>query len=379
VAAYHPWVYLKGGIERLLFELITHSRHEWILYTHHFDPGSTFPEMKDLNVVQLAPRISVRRSLRPLIRASRIMMTTQLPDDGARALLVSSDGMGDLLMVRNRLPAACYLHTPLKILHDPVTRETLAKESKMKSIGLSLLAPAFQIATRRAWRRYGHVFVNSEETRARVTRAKLVPNGPVEVLHPGVDADRYAFKPGPRQPFFLVPGRMMWQKNIELAIDAFARAHGTDMQGELVIAGMVDEKSRPYLASLRARASELPIRFVVDPSDARMIELYQACTAVIFPPSSEDFGIVPLEAMAAGAPVLAVDAAGPRETIRSGETGWLLPPFPDAFADKMREVAAAGPALEPVRRAARQRALAFSWRTFADRVDHVMEDMARSK
>ena len=60
--------------------------------------------------------------------------------------------------------------------------------------------------------------------------------------------------------------------------------------------------------------------------------------AVVFTAPNEDWGVVPLEAMASGAPVLAVDAGGPRESVIHNVTGWLLPPTPWAFAEQMREV-----------------------------------------
>ncbi len=48
IAAYYPWIYLKGGAERALLETVTRSRHEWTLYTNHFEPEATFPEFSDL-------------------------------------------------------------------------------------------------------------------------------------------------------------------------------------------------------------------------------------------------------------------------------------------------------------------------------------------
>jgi hypothetical protein len=43
LALYHPWIYVTGGIERSLLHIITRSRHDWTLYTHHYDSASTFP------------------------------------------------------------------------------------------------------------------------------------------------------------------------------------------------------------------------------------------------------------------------------------------------------------------------------------------------
>ena len=101
--------------------------------------------------------------------------------------------------------------------------------------------------------------------------------------------------------------------------------------------------------------------------------------AVLCTPFNEDWGIVPLEAMASGAAVLAVDAGGPRESVIHNVTGWLLPPTPWAFAEQMRIVAADGPSGKLIsRRATRRRAQQFSAEAFVSRLDDVMEEIVVS-
>ena len=57
--------------------------------------------------------------------------------------------------------------------------------------------------------------------------------------------------------------------------------------------------------------------------------------AVVYTPSNEHFGIVPLEAMAMARPVVAVNNGGPRESVLHGRTGWLCEPTPEAFGRKL--------------------------------------------
>lgn len=373
-ALYHPWTYLRGGIERMIAEYLSRTRHDWTLYTHYHQPETTFEELRTFDVVELRPRVTVRRTLPHLVRAAATIASCKLPSDGSRGLLISSEGLGDLLLTRNRrLPAVVYCHTPLKIWHDPVTRKALRARDRGKARALEMIGPAFDLVDRRLWRRYRHVFVNGLEIRARVEQARLASPDRIEILYPGVDAERFSFSPGPRDNYLLVAGRLVFGKNIELAVDAFARAHQAGLKGRLVIAGIVDEKSRSYLEALRARASGVPITFETDPSEQDFVRLLQRCLALVFPSWNEEFGMVPLEAMATGTPVLAVDAGGPRETIVAGETGWLVPPTSEAFAETMRWIEDAGDALEPMRKAARARALEFSWDRFAQRLDDVME------
>lgn len=378
LALYHPWTYLRGGAERVLAEIVTRSTHRWTLYTHHFAPQDTFPELAAGPVVELAPRVDVRRSLGPLAVAAWSMVRTRLPERH-EALLVSSEGLGDLVVFGTSRPVACYCHTPLKILHDDATRRELARRSPRQARALSLLGPAFATVDRRAWARYRHVLVNSEETAGRVARAGLRRRADVEVLHPGVDPDRFAGRASVRRRRFLVAGRIMWQKRIELAIDAFAVASRRGLAAELVVAGAVDAKSRPYLDTLRRHAQGLAVSFEADVDDRRLAELYATSLACIFTAPSEDWGIVPLEAMAAGTVVVAVDGGGVRESVVHGVTGWLLPPDPDRFADQLLAVAAAGESLAAMRQAAQRRAEGFSWQAFVDRVDAVMAAVAAGR
>ncbi|MCU1459968.1 MAG: glycosyl transferase group 1 [Acidimicrobiales bacterium] len=377
LALYHPWTYLSGGIERCIVELMSRSRHDWTLYTHHYAPDTTFPELRGMAVVPLEPSVRVRRSIRPLAHAAVTMARSRLPLAGERALLISSDGLGDLVAVRNKLPTACYCHTPLKILHDPVTRDALKAQDRRKALALGLLGPAFGAVDRRVWQRYQHVFVNSSETGRRVAAAGLKPAGPVEILHPGVDVERFVPPLAARKAMFLVAGRIMWQKNIELAVKALSRVIDAGLHAEVVVAGAVDEKSGPYLERLRRACAGLPVFFEPNPTDERLLQLYQEAIALVFTPPNEDWGIVPLEAMACGTPVLAVASGGPSESVLDGRTGWLLPDDPQAFASKMADVLRADDRmLAAVRGAARARATEFGWDTFVARIDDVMEELA---
>lgn len=374
VSLYHPWTYLRSGIERWMVELIDRSRHDWTVYTHHYEPEATYPELSHLTIVQLEPAVSVRRSLGPLVHAASTFMRTRLPDDGAEALLVSSEGLGDLVALRSNVPTAAYCHTPLKILHDPAAA-SIVRRSPARRLAIKAIGPGFNAVDRAAWRHYQHVFANSSETKDRIEKAQLRPAGPVEVLEPGVNPYWWD---GPilhdRKPVLLYAGRIMWQKDVELAIET-VRLLGDEVR--LVIAGMVDEKSRDYLQELRNRAVGLPVTFEIAPSDERLRELYRTATILLFPPRNEDFGMVVLEAMAAGTPVLAVNAGGPLSTVQHDTTGWLLPSSAPLWAAQVRGVLQTE--LKPLRLAARAAAKRHGWGTHVDRIDDVMEELVSAQ
>jgi glycosyltransferase involved in cell wall biosynthesis len=376
VALYYPWIYLKSGSERTIAALVAHSRHDWTLYTNRFEREATFPELRQARVVELKA-VSVRRSVDHVLGAAWRIARQRLPLDGERALLVVCEGLGDFITLRNRtLPTACLCLTPLRAAFDPAYQEVyVARHGGRPSRRLLLagLAAAFRAADRLAWRRYGCTLAISHEVATRIRRGGLRPGrGDIEVVCPGVDTQ--ALTPTwDYGRYFLLPGRIMWTKNIRLGLQAFAalRRRRPDLADvRLVIAGFVDEKSRPYLAELKREAATIgQVEFVEDPSDERLFALYRSALAVLCTPFNEDWGLVPLEGMAFGKAVIAVDRGGLRETVRHDATGFLAPPEPERFADYMETLAAAPERAAAMGRRAHEHAQAFDMRAFVRRVD----------
>ena len=99
------------------------------------------------------------------------------------------------------------------------------------------------------------------------------------------------------------------------------------------------------------------------------------CYALLFPSLSEPWGIVPVEAMAHARPVLAVNNGGPTESVADGETGFLLEPAPDAFAERMRWLAERPDEVRRLGRSAAQRARRYSWDAFVRRLDDYLDTL----
>jgi alpha-1,3/alpha-1,6-mannosyltransferase len=93
----------------------------------------------------------------------------------------------------------------------------------------------------------------------------------------------------------------------------------------------------------------------------------------VFPSLSEPWGMVPVEAMAYGKPVLAVNRAGPTETVVDGVTGFLLEPRPEVFAEKMAWLAGHPEAAQRMGTAGMAQARQYSWADFATRLDDYVE------
>jgi glycosyltransferase involved in cell wall biosynthesis len=383
VALYYPWIYLTSGGERNILELVRRSRNEWKIFTSHYEPDHTYPEFRKMNVIELKPVI-VRRDVLSTGRSALTILSQKLPADDCDALLVLTEGLGDFILCRNHdKPSLCFCMTPLRAAFDPVYRDQVfAKRGVLGKLALAGGLGVFSAADRLAWKRYTRVLFGSREAARRAQRAGLLGDHTPEVLYPasGLRGDR----PSERfDPFFLIPGRIMWTKNIQLAIRGFRQfqdAHPEASDVRLVIAGMVDAKSAAYLQELRSLAgANARIEFRPGPSDQELRRLYEDCYAVLFPPLNEDFGIVPIESMAFGKPVIAVNRGGPTETIEHGVQGFLVEPSPEAFAEHMAELYFDPQRARVMGRMGFHRASLFSWDHFAGRIDDILEEVAGTK
>ncbi len=377
IALYYPWVYLTSGAERTLVEIVRRSRHEVTIFTNEFRPESTFPELSGMDV-RLLDRVPVERSVGAVGKAAVKILRQKVDLSSFDALLVMCEGLGDLMTLRHRdIPAFCLCLTPLRIAFDPVyRRQFFAQRSAWKRAVVGMGSAAFRTVDRLAWRRYRRVFPISREVEGRILAGRLAPPERMRVLNPGIDLS--AFKPSPQADrTFFVPGRIMWTKNLELAIESFQlfRQEVEDKAGwRLVIAGIVDEKSQPYLDKLRTLAGDdAAIEFVIHPSDEEMLALYRECFATLFTAFNEDWGLVVIEAMASAKPVVAAKRGGPLEIVDDGQDGLLAQPEPRAFADAMLRLTREPELLERLRSQGPVGAARFGWEPFVEALDEAIE------
>jgi glycosyltransferase involved in cell wall biosynthesis len=124
-----------------------------------------------------------------------------------------------------------------------------------------------------------------------------------DVIHPGVDTERFRPSGAAPEPWYLLVGGFVPYKREDLVLEAFRR-----LRRPLLVAG-----DGPLRARLEAAAPP-DVRFLGRVSDAELAELYARCRALVYP-QDEDFGIVALEAQAAGRPVIALGRGGATETV----------------------------------------------------------------
>lgn len=374
-ALYHPWIYLRSGLERTFMEVLRRSRHDWTWYTNYYRPDETFPELSNLRIAPLPREIAPVRSPLAAVPTIAALLTTRIPD-GCDATLMSLNGLSDLALARARRPIVGFCHTPLKSIFDPAARSVMRERRPAKHAVISAAAPGFAAADRLLWRRIERVIANSAETKSRIVQGRLFASDQIDVMHPGVDLERFTPGVTERGTNLLAAGRISWYKNFELAIETVRELTRRDRAVELVIAGFLHPSDATYLASLRSQAAGLPVHFILDPTDDELAELYRTSDLMLFTAVNEDFGITPVEAMACATPVVAVDAGGPRETVINGTTGWLVDDDPVAFAAAVSDWQDRTDKAV-VRASARARAEEFNWQRFVDHVDQVMEGVVR--
>lgn len=233
------------------------------------------------------------------------------------------------------VPKFVYTHTPARYIWTP--------ELDMRGSNPAIRAasrPLQALDHKRAQDAHS-IAANSQFVADRIAR---VWDREARVIHPPVsvaayvDDDQSALSAEEMQILDLLPqgfvlgaSRFVPYKRLDVAIEA-----GVAAGVPVVIAG-----DGPDEARLRALAAAHPgvVTFVVRPSFALLSQLYRRAVALIFP-AIEDFGIMPVEAMAAGTPVIASNIGGVSESVQHGLTGALLESFDAASLREAVEIAA---------------------------------------
>lgn len=357
IALIHPDLGI-GGAERLVVDLalaLQNKNHQVAIFTSHHDSSHCFEETRDgsLKVAVLGNTIFPRNIFGKLsifcAIARQLHLTRMLSKSGLNFDVFIVDQLSACVpFLRIAFPKArilFYCHHPDLLLTE---RKSIVK--KLYRIPFDKLEKATTLQS-------DLIVVNSKYTGT--VFEKVFHEKSPEVLYPAVDTDD---KPvtdwtSKRQveripfPFFLSINRFERKKNIELAIEAYATLlHSVKETHDslLVIAGGYDERVREnvdYLSELRQMCTKyrmgsmivLPgmeiaydkstrVLFLPSMSNAQKQALLSNARMLLYTPENEHFGIVPLEAMRVGTPVLATNTGGPTETIVDGECGFLRPP-----------------------------------------------------
>lgn len=226
---------------------------------------------------------------------------------GRRSLF---QGSGKNQSLALKLPMQiCYIHHPPRNLYGYATGSNLQKYWPVKVystiINFYLRHYDFETAQKVDW-----FIANSKETARRVEKFYRRDS---TVIYPPIDIRKSSIINRKSKTYYLSVGRLSWAKRNDVIIRA-----ANELKLPLKIVGKGKEEE--YLRSIAGPT----IEFVGGVSDRELAELYAGAKALIFCALDEDFGMVPVEAMAHGTPVIGLAQGGVKETVVSGKTGVLF-------------------------------------------------------
>lgn len=225
-------------------------------------------------------------------------------------VISSSSGFAKSLVVKPKTIHLCYLHSPMRYVWD-WSREYL-EENRLK--GKSRLLVRFFLNYLRLWdrssaQRPDFLIANTQYTAQRIKKYYARES---QVIYPPVKIDD--FSPSTKNDgYFLVVARLSPYKRIELLIDVFQK-----LNLPLKIVG--DGEQKEFLEKKVQQGKNRQIEILGWKDRASLIKLYQNARAFVFA-AEEDFGIVMVEALAAGKPVIALRSGGAKEIVQENKNG----------------------------------------------------------
>jgi glycosyltransferase involved in cell wall biosynthesis len=329
VALVHDYLSEFGGAERVL-RVLSDMYPEAPIYTAFVKDGSSAAgRFADRTIIpSFAQRIpgfvdrlySPMRFLIPYIWDSFDLDNYEVVISSASSYVTKG------VITRPETLHLCYCHTPPRFLYGLPTSRDMKRRWPVR-LYAALINKNLREYDYLAAQRVDLFVANSKTTQARIKefygRESVVVYPPVEIgRQESVGRSRG------KQDYFLTGGRLVRGKNHELVVRA-----ARELDVPLVVFG--DGRQRAELERLAGSA----VTFAGEVSEEELRNLYGGAKAFVALAENEDFGITPVEAMAAGTPVLAFEGGGYRETVIDGVTGLFIQDLSvEAVKEGMRKI-----------------------------------------
>lgn len=309
-AIYHDYFAIRGGGERLALDLARGIGAD-LVYGYRTGASydlSDFPaRSRDLGLAPVLRRRGVQ--IPALARA----FAREQADAARYDVRIFSGVTAPFAAPPRSAPGRniFYCHTPPRFLYDQ--RDYYSRTAgPLRRLALALGGARFRRGYERAVGRMHAIVANSQNIRRRI-RTHLGRDS--VVVYPPVDTAGFAW--GEPQGYYLSTARLSPLKRVGAIVDAFLRMPDR----RLIVASGGEEEQM-----LRARAAGAAnISFTGWTGEAELRALVAGAIATVYVPVEEDFGMSPVESMAAGKPVIGVAEGGLLETVVEAETGLLLP------------------------------------------------------
>jgi glycosyltransferase involved in cell wall biosynthesis len=354
IALAHEYFSVRGGAERVV-DVFHEMWPEARVYTffHDLKRYGALPgwDLRTSFLQSFPIGGGVHRALLPLYPSAATRLRVA---EGTDLLLSSTSAFIKGVALPEETVHVAYCHSPTRYLWDQ-TDQYLADEvpAPLRGVVREMFG-ALREFDLRAAARVDRWIANSEAVRDRIARYYGAPS---EVIHPPVDVSRY--RPAERGDFWLfAPGRLVAYKRGDIAVDVFDR-----IGMRLIVLG--DGRER---RGLERRAKD-NVTFAGRVDDETVRSLLGAARGLIFP-GEDDFGIACVEALASGAPVVALAAGGAPEIVRDGIDGALVA---TADVDAFQAAVLSVEQREPDRDELRRRALLFDRPRFEERTRATIE------
>ncbi|TAH32942.1 glycosyltransferase family 4 protein [Candidatus Saccharibacteria bacterium] len=315
IAIVTDWITDMGGMTRV--DLALHEAFpDAPIYTSVYEPDALARKHFDGLDIRTTWLQKLPKNLRKLQRLFPMLRVRAFRDlDLSEFDIILSSSSAESKQVRKTREGQvhiCYCHTPIRYYwshYQEYKKDPgLGKLNWLARLAMPVLVPSLKRADYQAAQAVDVFIANSSEVQKRI---KKYYGKPSTVVHPPVDAERFAHvsRPITERSYYLAHGRQVPYKKIDLAVQAC-----TALNLPLIVSG-----SGPEHENLKKIAGPA-VEFRPGQSDEQVAELFGGAKAYIFP-AEEDFGIVQVEALAAGTPVIAFAGGGSQDIVKDGEGG----------------------------------------------------------
>lgn len=300
IALVHDWLTGMRGGEKVL-EVLCEIFPEAHLFTLVHNKGSvskTIEKMKiETSIIQKLPKSDLHYQYYLPLMPYAIERFDMSEYD---FVISSSHAVAKGVKVNPDATHICYCHTPMRYIWDQFDNYFGKERSGFAArVAMNIFRGYLQKWDVGSSGRVNFFIANSSNVQERIKR---IYNRDSEVIYPPVDANRFEVS-NVKGDYFLIVSALVPYKRIDIAVEAF-----NELGEKLIIVGTGSE-----LEKLKQQAKP-NIEFHGWASDELLVDYYANCRALIFP-GEEDFGIVPLETMASGKPVIAYAKGGALETV----------------------------------------------------------------
>jgi len=367
-----------GGVEKVILKLA--ERFNPVIYLSQYDKGSTWRAFSEFDI-RILPHHALELPLRAFSGLDKDARTTSLGVSALKFLDFKIKDDYDVLnphllpshWARNHNARVCwYCHCPCRPAYG-WTDYYMAERGLAGRFALRASIASYTHFEEKIVPKIESICTNSDFTRKNIE--KYHKREDAIVAHPGVGAKDYSTTGFSK--FFLYNSRFVPEKNMEFAIRAFRRFSRKGWK--LVICGHLpsEKRNKDYLEFLKNEARGINVEFKPNISDAVLKSLYADCYCALFAAIKEDWGIVPLEEMASGKPVISIKQGGPCESILDGKTGFLVDSI-DKMAEKMRHLADHPDICEQMGKEGRKRVEQnYTWKIFLDKMENAFKKTAK--